>query len=67
MSRQYLTDSFPTLERLWTVGQLVYVNSGPLEDFPVIFEGMASRRRARVVVGLFGEARASIDVEHLEQ
>jgi hypothetical protein len=37
-----------------------------LADYPALYQGMVTRRRARVEVGLFYGSRATIDVAHLE-
>jgi hypothetical protein len=50
----------------WVDNQVTYINTGALEDFPALFKGMTSRRRARVVTGLFRESVATIDISNLE-
>jgi hypothetical protein len=50
----------------WADNQLVYVTAGALEDFPALFRGMTSRRRARVITGLFRESVATVDISLLE-
>jgi hypothetical protein len=49
----------------WARGQ-VTLREGPLIDFPALYQRMVTRRRARVVTGLFCESVATIDISLLE-
>jgi hypothetical protein len=50
----------------WAKNQIVYVRDGALADFPALYQGMVTRRRALVICGLFYGSRATVGIEHLE-
>jgi len=62
----WLTQIAPHPASRWAPGQVTFVREGPLLDFPALFQRMVTRRRARVVTGLFGQSCATIDIGSLE-